>query len=106
MAAERPRFSLSEYPEIEELLRDRALRFPIPTKEDFVEQMAHSGRPVVFRKTQYDPHFAAGLMPEFFFPVQSADDLLQKGVELMVARGLFPIPQTLIRNGPEDSGAV
>ncbi|MEO7143304.1 MAG: hypothetical protein ABI165_07340 [Bryobacteraceae bacterium] len=85
-------FSWEEYPEIAELLRDRNLSFPIPTKEDFVDQMTRSGTPVVFRKTSYDPHFAAGLMPEFFFPVVSPDDLLQKGVELMIARGLFKIP--------------
>lgn len=96
-----PRFSLSEYPEIEELLRDRALQFPIPTKDDFVNQMAGSGRAVVFRKTSYDPHFAAGLMPEFFFPVESAEDLLQKGVELMVARGLFSLPQQFTGNDPD-----
>jgi hypothetical protein len=98
-----PQFSLSEYPEIEELLRDRALHFPIPTKEDFVNQMAGSGTPVVFRKTSYDPHFAAGLTPEFFFPIESAEDLLQKGVELMVARGLFELPQQFRGNGSSTS---
>jgi hypothetical protein len=81
-----------DYPEIAELLRDRNLVFPIPTKEDFVLQMTRPGTPVVFRKISYDPHFAAGLMPEFFFPVVSPDDLLQKGVELMIARGLFKLP--------------
>lgn len=90
--ANHPRFALAQYPEIEELLRDRQLSFPILTKDDFVEQMSGSGRPVIFRKTSYDPKFAAGLMPEFFFPVTSAEDLLQKGVELMVARGLFKLP--------------
>ena len=88
-----PCFSLEQYPEIAELLRDRNLSFPIPTKEDFVNQMTRSETPVVFRKTSYDPHFAAGLMPEFFFPVTSPEDLLQKGVELMIARGLFKLPQ-------------
>jgi hypothetical protein len=91
--ANHPRFSLEQYPEIAELLRDRPLSYPIATKEDFVEQMSGSGRPVVFRKTSYDPKFAAGLMPEFFFPVESPEDLLQKGVELMVARGLFKFPE-------------
>jgi hypothetical protein len=91
-----PRFSLEQYPEICELLRERNLQFPIPTKEDFVNQMTASGKPVLFRKTSYDPRFAAGLMPEFFFPVTSPEDLLQKGVELMIARGLFPIPGQLI----------
>jgi hypothetical protein len=90
--ANHPRFFLDEYPEIAELLRDRCLSFPIPTKEDFINQMAGTGVPVVFRKTSYDPKFAAGLMPEFFFPVVSPEDLLQKGVELMIARGLFTLP--------------
>jgi hypothetical protein len=90
-----PTFSLEQYPEIAELLRDRNLQFPIPTKEDFVNQMTASGTSVVFRKTSYDPRFAAGLMPEFFFPVTSPEDLLQKGVELMIARGLFEVPREL-----------
>jgi hypothetical protein len=93
-----PLFLLEQYPEIEELLRDRNLSFPIPTKEDFVYQMTCSGTPVIFRKTSYDPHFAAGLMPEFFFPVTSPEDLLQKGVELMIARGLFKLPQEAAEN--------
>jgi len=88
-----PSFSLEQYPEIVELLRDRNLQFPIPTKENFVNQMTASGTAVIFRKTSYDPRFAAGLMPEFFFPIDSPEDLLQKGVELMIARGLFTVPQ-------------
>ncbi len=87
-----PHFSLDQYPEIAELLRDRSLSFPIPTKENFIDQMSGSGVQVIFRKTSYDPKFAAGLMPEFFFPVVSPEDLLQKGVELMIARGLFILP--------------
>jgi hypothetical protein len=89
----RPHISWEQYPEIQELLRDRHLTFPIPSKDDFVDQMTRAGTPVVFRKTSYDPHFAAGLMPEFFFPIASPDDLLQKGVELMIARGLFAVPR-------------
>jgi hypothetical protein len=56
-----PRFLLDQYPEIAELLSDRSLSFPVPTKQDFVDPMTRSGTPVVFRKTSYDPHFAAGL---------------------------------------------
>lgn len=93
-----PRFLLEQYPEIADLLRGRTLSFPIPTKEDWVHQMTYSGAPVVFRKTSYDPHFAAGLMPDFFFPVTSPEDLLQKGVELMVARGLFKLPQEAVES--------
>jgi hypothetical protein len=85
-----PHFSLAQYPEVEELLRARNLRFPISTKEDFVAQMVRGGE-VVFRGISYDPSFAAGLMPEFFFPVLSEEDMTQKGVELMIARGLFPL---------------
>jgi|SRR5208282_453084 len=93
-----PRFLLEQYPEIAELLRDRSLSFPIPTKEDWIHQMTCSGTPVVFRKTSYDPGFAAGLMPDFFFPVTTPEDLLQKGVELMIARGLFKLPQEPAEN--------
>ncbi|MEO7143301.1 MAG: hypothetical protein ABI165_07325, partial [Bryobacteraceae bacterium] len=56
----RPHVSLGEYPEIAELPRDRNLSFPIPAKEDFIDQMTGSGMPVVFRKISYDPHFAEG----------------------------------------------
>lgn len=93
-----PRFLLDQYPEIAELLSDRSLSFPIPTKQAFVDQVTRSGTPVVFRKTSYDPHFAVGLMPEFFFPVTSPEDLLQRGAELMIARGLFKLPQEATGN--------
>ncbi|TCK75047.1 hypothetical protein [Acidipila rosea] len=88
-----PRFYLAQYPEVEQLLRERKLQFPIPTKSEFIEQMTSRGEPVMFRNVAYDPHFAADLMPEFFFPVLSEEDMLQKGVELMIARGLFPAVQ-------------
>lgn len=88
-----PRFHLIQYPEVEQLLKERALQFPIPDKGNFIEQMAGRGEPVIFRNIAYDPLFAADLMPEFFFPILSPDDMLQKGVELMVARGLFPAPE-------------
>lgn len=95
-----PRFFLEQYPEIEELLRDWQLTFPIPTRENFIHQMCASGRPVVFRRISYDPKFAAGLMPAFFFPVASPEDMLQKGVELMIARGLFKFPESGDEAGP------
>jgi hypothetical protein len=89
-----PKFAVAQYPEVEELLRVRKLRFPLPTKEDFVAQMAERGQ-VIFRNISYDPHFAAELMPEFFFPIKSEEDMVQKGVELMIARGLFPVQPKL-----------
>ncbi len=88
-----PKFFISQFPEVEELLRQRNLQFPLASKDEFIAQMTAHNQPVVFRKILYDPHFAAELMPEFFFPIESEADMLQKGVELMIARGLFSRPE-------------
>jgi hypothetical protein len=80
------------YPEIARLLQDRSLSFPIVTKKDFIEQMVASGEQIVFRGVVYDMRFGAGLLPDFFFPLQSADDLITKTVELIISRGLLPLP--------------
>jgi len=81
-----------EHTEIIELIRSRQLSYPVASKADFVAQMVQSGAPVVFRGKVYDPEFAAGLMPEFFFPVESERDMYRKAVDLITARGLLPMP--------------
>jgi hypothetical protein len=63
------------------------LRYPVATKADFVDQMSRSPQ-VVFRGVTYDMRFAAGLVPRFFFPIESAEDLVGKATELLAARGL------------------
>lgn len=83
------------YPEISLLIQTRALRFPIVTKGDFIEQMVSSGEVIMFCGVAYDTRFGAGLMPNFFFPLQSAEDLITKAVELVVSRGLLPLPPSL-----------
>jgi hypothetical protein len=80
----------SKYPEITRLLKERPLSFPIDSKNDFVAQMVASGEQIVFRGVSYDTQFGAALLPAFFFPLQSADDLITKIVELFVSRGLMP----------------
>lgn len=77
--------------ELLHLARQRGLRYPIATKGDFVRQMTESGDQVVFRRMSYDAAFAASLIPEFFFPVDSEDDLMEKATELLMARGLLPL---------------
>jgi hypothetical protein len=79
-------------PEIAELLEKHSLVFPITTKEDFIEQIVATSDEVVFRGVAYSARFGAGLLPEFFFPLQSSDDLIQKTFELMISRGLLPLP--------------
>ena len=76
--------------EIAALLRLRDLTYPIATKADFVRLMTRAAEPVLFRGRRYDPGFAARLVPEFFFPVTSEQDLVAKLGELLVARGLSP----------------
>ena len=80
-----------ECSEIAELLEKHSLAFPIATKQDFIEQMVASSEQVVFRGVAYNVRFGAGLLPEFFFPLQSSDDLMAKTVELMISRGLLPL---------------
>jgi hypothetical protein len=40
--------------EIDRLLRERPLTFPIASKEDFIKQMALSGKQVDFRGVAYE----------------------------------------------------
>lgn len=77
--------------EVVELLRARSIRYPVANRVDFVEQMCAVTEPVVFRGQAYDTGFAANLVPEFLFPIESEDDVLTKVTELLVARGFLPI---------------
>jgi hypothetical protein len=74
--------------EIAELIKGRGLVFPIVCKRDFIAQMTKSGEAICFRGVTYDPSFAAGLVPDFFFPVTCEQDMLEKAVDLITARGL------------------
>lgn len=76
--------------EIAALLRSRGLTYPIATKADFVRLMMSVPQPVVFRGRRYDAGFGAGLVPEFFFPATSEQDLVAKLEELLFSRGLSP----------------
>ena len=82
-----------QYSELLELARARGLEYPIETKERFVTQMTQSGEAVIFRGIPYDPEFGASLIPEFFFPITSEDDLVHKAMELIMSRGLVPFEQ-------------
>lgn len=75
------------------LARQRGLTYPIRTKAEFVRQMTRSGEPVAFSGNHYDARFAAALIPEFFFPVDSEDDLVGKALELLMARGMLPLQE-------------
>jgi len=85
-------FNPVAYPDLTKLVSDRKLKFPMATKDDFVEQMVESGADVQFRGMSYDARFGASLIPEFFFPVQSDAELIGKVVELLISRGLLPLP--------------
>lgn len=74
--------------EIAALLRSRGLTYPIATKADFVRLMTRAPQPVLFRGRRYDAGFGAGLVPEFFFPATSEQDLVAKLEELLFSRGL------------------
>ena len=78
--------------ELERIARARELVYPIETKREFVTQMTRSEDPVAFRGMSYDAEFAAELIPDFFFPLDSEDDLLTKASELLMARGLLAVP--------------
>jgi hypothetical protein len=86
-----PHLGPNEHPDVMEMIKSRALEFPIATKHDFITQMTKSGEPVWFHGVAYDPEFAAGLVPEFFFPITCEQDMLEKAVELITSRGLLPI---------------
>jgi hypothetical protein len=78
--------------ELKQLARERDLHFPIATKAEYVAQMVASHDPVVFRGDTYEVEFAANLIPEMFFPLESEGDLIEKISDLLVARGLSPVP--------------
>ena len=82
----------AQYSEVVELVRARKLAFPIETKAQLISQMSESGDPIIFRGVPYDPSFGASLMPEFFFPFASETELIGKAIELIVSRGLLPLP--------------
>lgn len=74
-----------------ELARGRGLEYPITDKQQFVDAMTAGGGEVVFRGQSFDAEFAARLIPDFFFPLHSEADLLEKTKDLLVARGMRPI---------------
>ncbi|SDS74300.1 polyprenyl synthetase family protein [Actinopolymorpha singaporensis] len=74
-----------------ELARGRNLQYPIAEKQQFVDAMTASGGEVVFRGESFDTEFAARLIPDFFFPLDSEADLLEKTKDLLVARGMRPL---------------
>ncbi len=81
-------------PELLDILRSRSLSFPIETKNGFIAQMTTPSHSIMFRGVSYDAAFGAGLMPEFFFPITSEEDLLAKAAELLISRGLVGIPES------------
>ena len=78
--------------DLSSISRSRELSYPMATKQDFVAQMTRSGDPIVFDGVSYDAEFAAALIPDFFFPVESEADLVTKSTELLYARGLIGLP--------------
>jgi hypothetical protein len=84
----------TRYPEIADLLRGRHLAFPITTKAQFVEQMVAGGERIMFGGVSHDTRLGAGLIPEFFFPIESAEDLIGKVAELLISRGLVSLPDS------------
>lgn len=81
----------AQSPEIAELVHSRHLEYPIETKAQFIAQMTRSEEPVVWRGVPYDPAFGGNLVPAFFFPITSEDDLIAKATELIISRGLYPV---------------
>ena len=77
--------------EFVDLARERGLSFPIETKDEFVTQMTRAGGTVVFRGKPYDAEAAARLMPDFFFPLASEEELVSKSLELLMSRGMLPL---------------
>jgi len=91
--------------ELLSLARGRDLVYPMATKDDFIAQMTRSGKAVVFRNQSYDAERVARLIPQFFFPVASEQDLMHKTLELLVSRGLLPVQalSSLEQTGPAGS---
>jgi hypothetical protein len=85
------------FPEVVTLLHVRRLVFPIAESADFVEQMIAGGAQIVFDGVSYETRFGAGLLPPFLFPLLSIDDLHTKVAELLISRGLAPLPAPFAR---------
>jgi hypothetical protein len=85
--------------ELVEIARSRRLRYPIKTKAEFIAQMRRAADTVVFRDRVYDAVLATELIPEFFFPVESERDLVEKTMELLLARGLLPFATAPLGGG-------
>ena len=83
---------LAQYSEVVELVHTRRFEYPIETKAQFIVQMSVSREPIIFRGVPYDPVFGASLVPEFFFPITSEQELIGKVIELIISRGLLPLP--------------
>jgi hypothetical protein len=91
---------LLQFPELEELFRrGRGLSFPIASSGELGEQLAKTGEQIVFRGVCYDTRSGAELMPEFFFPLVSLEDLTVKAAELILSRGLLPFPDQDLQHG-------
>jgi hypothetical protein len=86
-----PQEILSDQADIRRIARAPSLEYPIATKAEFVAQLSQAGS-VAFRDTEYDATVAAELIPAFFFPLRSAEELVNLATELLVARGLAPGP--------------
>ncbi len=84
-------------PDLLRIVTDLKLRYPIVTKADFIAQAGHRP-PVTFRGTPYSLALAATLLPDFFFPLDSAGDLLGKATELVASRGLATAPPSTTAN--------
>jgi hypothetical protein len=80
-----------ELEQIVVLLRGRGVRYPIPNRAVFVRQMRSVPESVTFRGVPYDADFAANLVPDFLFPIETEKDLERKVAELLVSRGLLPL---------------
>jgi hypothetical protein len=76
--------------ELSELVHSRNLLYPIRNKADFLSQML-SGGPVIYKGTPYDPGYASSLVPAFFFPVNSEEEMIARATELMISRGHLPV---------------
>ena len=74
------------------LIRSLDLKYPIVSKAEFITMMSRSKQPVIFRGKAFEASYGASLVPDFFFPVTSEEDLILKVSELLMARGLLPLP--------------
>ena len=84
----------AHYAEVVAIIRDLHLEYPVVTRDDFVARISNSRDTIVFRDIAYDAAFGASLLPAFYFPITSEQDLLAKAIELMMARGLVPVNRT------------